>query len=76
MWQLYEVTSPSGSISTVKASSPIGAVAGFSNAPRHNWTKTDNGLEVTARRGDGTEIAKFNVKQSCFENLPPRYPLV
>lgn len=68
--QLYEITLPSGHIHTVRAMSPVNAVARYSMAPRHNWEKTPDGLLVTARKGDGTNLDTYNVKLSCFEPLP------
>lgn len=78
--RLYEVTpirddGTRGGIYTISSQSPIGAVAWCSMMPRHNWEKTAEGLLVTARHGDGAEFGKYYVKQSCFDNLPPNYPL-
>jgi len=77
---LYEISpinadGTRGKIHTVRGQSPISVVAGCSMQPRHNWEKVEDGLIVTARRGDGSEVGKYHVKQSCFENLPPMYPL-
>ena len=69
-WRIYEVTGPKGEIRTVKAMSPVGAVAMFSGRSRHSWQKTSDGLAVTARLGDGTNLTTYRVKQSCFETLP------
>jgi hypothetical protein len=69
-YRIYEVTFPSGEICTRKAVSPVGAVAMFSGRSRHSWQKTVDGLAVTARLGDGTNLTTYLVKQSCFETLP------
>lgn len=80
MCYLYEVAAifddgTRSNTMTLRGQSPICVVARVSGQPRHNWEKVENGLIVTARRGDGSTASKWHVKQSCFERLPPIYPL-
>ena len=81
-YHLYEVApilgdGTRGATSTVRSQSPICAVAGLSGRTRHNWERAgDGGLVVVARRnGDGAEAGRYYVRQSCFDDLPPIYPL-
>lgn len=57
----YEIHQPGGAFVSVRAQSPINAVAGLSRAPRHSWERDGDWLLVTARAGDGRVLAAYRV---------------